>query len=250
MSVFESKFAVDYHLLEPDLTARFPGLMSYIQETSIRHTESTAHKMQWYAENMRGWLLTNWHIEITRLPRWNDELTVRTWPSKFKGILADRSFAVTDAAGARLIAAMSSWVFTDIAEKRPIKPPQEILDGYGTVLPPVMEPQYKFNDRAGFAQISTREMTVTRRDTDTNYHVNNVRYIEWAFDDVPDAIYEHYTPSVLKVAYRRECKAGERLLLDCAVREGDSPALIVTVRKTAEPDVAVCEIYSEWVAKA
>jgi len=245
---FSLDFNMDYHLFEPDLTARLPGVMFCVQETSIRNTESTDFKMQWYADNMRGWILTNWHIEVTRLPKWNETITITTWPSRFKGILADRSFQVKDAAGNPLISASSAWVFMDIEQKRLLKAPQEIVDGYGEVLPPVVEPDYKFVNREGFRLVSTRAMTVTRRDTDTNFHVNNVRYIEWAFDDIPEDIYQNCTPVTVKAAYKRECKANDELLLDCLLREGDHPEIIISIRKQGE-DTPVCEVYTSWTSK-
>ena len=243
MSIYETKFTIEYKTLAPDLTVRFPALMEYIQEASIRHTESTAHKMQWYADNQRGWILTTWHIRIHSLPKWNDDITVRTWPSRFKGILADRSFAAIGANGETLVSAVAAWVFMDIDAKRPVRPPQEVIDGYGEVLAPVHEGNAKMPDMAGFETVSTRELIVARHDIDTNHHVNNVRYIEWAFDGVPADLYENRKPAEIKVAYRRECREGERLLLDCN-RRGDEVATII--RKADEPETVVTEIYTRW----
>ena len=243
--VFTCEFTIDYQLLAPDLSARLPGLMGCVQEASIRHTESTPHKMQWYADNARGWLLTSWHIEVVRLPRWNEAIRVATWPSRFKGILADRSFAVTDADGKRLLAAVSGWVYTDLAARRPVKPPQEVIDGYGAIGEPALDADYKFS-RDGFAPVSAREMLVTRRDTDTNSHVNNLRYIEWAFDEIPADMYDTHTPRVVKASYKKECVTGDVLTLETAARAGGSPAVLTDMRKEG---AVVCEVYTEWARK-
>jgi len=251
MPGFTHEFDIAYQILAPDLTARLPGLMAGVQEASILHTESTPHPMQWYADNARGWLLTNWHIEITRLPKWNERVRVTTWPSRFKGILADRSFAVTDENGAPLLAAVSGWVFTDLDLRKPVKPPQEILDGYGEIGASALAADYKFAAKDGFTPVSAREMLVTRRDTDTNSHVNNVRYIEWAFDEIPAVVYDACTPKVVKVAYRKECVAGDMILLSTAVRDeaGECPVVHISIHKLAEPERPVCEIYTEWARR-
>ena len=242
MAVFAADYNIEYHMIAADLTARFPGLMFCIQETSIRHTESTDYKMQWYVENMKGWILTNWHIEVSRMPKWDETITVSTWPSKFKGIQAERSFEVKDAAGNRLASAVSGWVFMDLAQRRPVKPQPELLEGYGEVDEPVHETAFAMGEREGYNLVSTREMTVTRRDTDTNEHANNVRYIEWAFDDIPEEIYTKLNPATVKVAYKRECKAGDRLVLDCLVR-GDE--VIISMHRVGE-EQPVCEVYTKW----
>ena len=251
MSIYSETFNIEYHLIAADLTARFPGLMFCVQEASIRHTESTDYKMQWYTDNMRGWILTNWHIEVSRMPKWNEVITVRTWPSRFKGIVADRSFEVLDAEGNRLVSAVAAWVYMDLAQRRPVKPPQDLVDGYGEVLPPIHETVFAIGGHEGYNLVSTREMTVTRRDTDTNEHANNVRYIEWAFDDIPEAIYASGCPATVKVAYKRECKAGDKLFLDCFVRAGlgADAEVIISIRKNGE-DAPVCEVYTTWITEA
>ena len=51
--------------------------------------------------------------------------------------------------------------------------------------------------------ICTRDFVVTRRDTDTNGHANNVKYLEWVMDDIPDAIYEDMTLKISALSTAR-----------------------------------------------
>ena len=55
----------------------------------------------------------------------------------------------------------------------------------------------------------TRTLPVTRRDTDTNGHANNVKYLEWAMDDVPDEIYDGMSLADVRIVYRKECVRGD-----------------------------------------
>ena len=63
------------------------------------------------------------------------------------------------------------------------------------------------------------ETMVTRRDTDTNGHTNNAVYIDWATDTLSDAFYDGHTLSDMGVAYKKECRRGDRVRI-ASWREG------------------------------
>ena len=87
---FTAEFIVDYYGIKPDCTISFPRLMAYMQEASIRHTDSTSYPMKWYSENRFAFLLTNWHVEAISYPGLHDKITIHTWPICFKGIISER----------------------------------------------------------------------------------------------------------------------------------------------------------------
>jgi len=51
---------------------------------SINHIEKNGY----------SWMLLNWKIKIIKRPRWNTELTVKTWPRKFERVSSWRDFEV------------------------------------------------------------------------------------------------------------------------------------------------------------
>ena len=55
----------------------------------------------------------------------------------------------------------------------------------------------------------TLEITVTKRDIDTNHHVNNAKYLEFFEEILPDNI----LPKEIEVHYRHQTILGEKLLL-------------------------------------
>ena len=56
-----------------------------------------------------------------------------------------------------------------------------------------------------------REYTVLRRDIDTNHHVNNLNYLDFAFEIVPVNDFNN-----VEIMYKHEAKYGETLNLFCA----------------------------------
>ena len=69
----------------------------------------------------------------------NDKIQVSTWASKFKGMLAERNFCMTDENGEKAAYAQSVWVYMDVEKGRPVRPDQEELDAYGQCEPLEMD---------------------------------------------------------------------------------------------------------------
>ena len=90
-----------------------------------------------------------------------------------------------------------------------------------------------------------QRFTVTRRDTDTNGHANNVKYLEWALDDVPDEIYDGMTLKDIRVVYRKECHRGDVVHTKTFVEEKDGEWETITFIFDEEETV-LAEIAILW----
>lgn len=43
-----------------------------------------------------SWMLLYWKVKTFKRPRWNTELTIKTWPRKFEKVSSWRDFEVYD----------------------------------------------------------------------------------------------------------------------------------------------------------
>lgn len=115
---------------------------------------------------------------------------------------------------------MSRWVYMDTARRRPANVPESMIEAYGDKQMPAIENE-KFQMPAEPEEGTPIQsfVRVTRRDTDTNGHANNVKYLEWAMDDVPDEIYETMEAKDIRIVYRKECRRGDLVELRTYVLE-------------------------------
>ena len=61
---------------------------------------------------------------------------------------------------------------------------------------------------------------VSKRDIDTNHHVNNLNYLDFAYDAIPDDIYFNSNFKNVEIMYKLEAKLGDTLNLTYS-REDD-----------------------------
>jgi acyl-ACP thioesterase len=241
MDKFQAEYQIDSQALNTDLTVTFPRLMFYAQETSIRHTDSTHFPIQWYTDNHRGWLVIHWSVRVTRYPKLKEHIVVKTFPIRFKGAIGERGFEIYSETGAPVLMAYSAWVYTDLANQKLMRPLEAIVTEYGPIFPAPTEKKMDFPPIEDYQLASRREFTVTRRDIDSNDHVNNVKYIEWAFDDIPDGIYRKARAREVKILYKAQCRIGDTVQAEFYTRPDN---LCASIFKSGQTVLA--EIFSLW----
>ena len=57
----------------------------------------------------------------------------------------------------------------------------------------------------------TFEDTIQRRDLDTNHHVNNANYVDFAYESLPKDVYENYDFKNMEVTYKHELKLNDTI---------------------------------------
>ncbi len=114
--------------------------------------------------------------------------------------------------GEKLGAARSLWVFYSLERKRPIPVLPDIVAAWapeGTralegELSEVAPPDARWMD-------TSRTYDVRGRDIDTNGHVNNVNYLEWALEAVPRDVHDTHRMSRVEGQYMKEVVYGQKV---------------------------------------
>ena len=241
---FNMNHRIGFNGLLPDGSLALPGFMALTQEASLFHTFSIPGAFDYYDEMNWVWVLTHWQVEIYGYPKVGDEVNISTWPVRFKGYFGERGFEAKDALGASLLSANSNWILLDRNTFKPVRPTEWIANKYGGHFPFQLEKDFSLPKHDNFAPLSSHGYTASRRDIDTNNHVNNVKYLEWVYCHIPDEIYNNYRVKSLKVAYKKETLLGDHLeikLFQC--KQGNDIEIFALIEKDGQ---TATEIYTLW----
>ena len=176
------------------------GFLNYFQDCSTFHSEDLGLGVKYMLRNHLVWALNSWQIDMDRYPEIGERVTVGTLPYDFRGFIGFRNFWMDDTQGNRIARANSIWTLLDLETGRPVKPLQEMLDGYQTG--PKIEMEYlprKIAMPEGGAE--KKSFTVIRHYLDTNHHVNNGQYVQMALEYVEN---EAFVIKRLRAEYRRQ----------------------------------------------
>jgi medium-chain acyl-[acyl-carrier-protein] hydrolase len=154
------------------------------------------------------WVLSRFHIEIARYPRWGERVEIRTWPSGRAPLYAVRDYEIGDERGV-LATATSSWLIVDVKTRRPVRT-SEYLDGF-----PLLEKRALADDFASLPALGredlVKEFPVFFSDIDLNRHVTATVYIHRALETVSDGILFGWRPAGIEVNFRGEAFYGDGL---------------------------------------
>ena len=198
-----------------------PSIINYFQDCSTFQSEDIGVGLDVLSKKKKAWILTYWQIVIDHYPKMNDKIQVSTWASKFKGMLAERNFCMTDENGEKAAYAQSVWVYMDVEKGRPVRPDQEELDAYGQCEP--LEMEYESRKIALPEEcMSLEPFPVRRYHIDTNEHVNNCQYVQMAMDYLP-ANYKIYQ---MRAEYKQQARLNNQIFPGKAEADGVTKILL------------------------
>ena len=64
------------------------------------------------------WVLSRLYVEIKKLPKWQDTITLNTWSAGTDGMYAYREFILTDEKGETILTANTAWLILDTESKK------------------------------------------------------------------------------------------------------------------------------------
>ena len=90
--------------------------------------------------------------------------------------------------GNLILKGTSEWVLIDAKKQRVSKITEEMANEYGMVSKSAFDEQINGKISVPDSMRKIYEYKATRRDIDANHHVNNVNYLELAYDAFPEEV--------------------------------------------------------------
>ncbi|MBW7989136.1 MAG: acyl-ACP thioesterase [Planctomycetes bacterium] len=180
MKVREEIFTVKSYECRPDGNIKTACLMQYLQEAAALHAEELGFGVDGLNTINSYWVLSNLRIEINRIPKWNDEITVKTWPSGYNRLIATREFVARDQNDCELFRASSQWMVLDKGSNRPKNLFHLDLSLSKTGLKALSEKLVRLEPQDNYSEVD--RISVPYSSIDLNGHVNNTEYVRWGID--------------------------------------------------------------------
>lgn len=171
------------------------------------------------ADRGLGWVVTQYHIEITRMPKVNEEVEIFTQAKSYNKFFCYRDFWIEDEAGEELIRINSIWVLIDLKERSVIKVTADVVEPLGSVELKGMEkfPRVKKTDFTD----NRREIHIGYYNIDINQHVNNAYYFDWALDNLDIEFLSQHQIKTVDIKYENELVYGNTPESFVKIEDGD-----------------------------
>lgn len=205
---FKMEFEIRSFDVDASCTAHLPVFCKYMQEAAYYHAESFGLGHTQLAQLNMAWVLSRMRIEVERLPKWGETVTLRTWPSGKDRLFYYRDFEITDGDGQLLLLASTAWFIIDI-EKRERALPTWWVSSAMPIGPKVFDSKIARLKSCGCSEGEL--MRVNYGDLDLNGHVSNIRYVEWILNRLPLEFHHQNAIQSLDVNYLAEAVYGHEV---------------------------------------
>jgi len=216
MSKYEFPARVSYPDIDRQMQLSAAGALRLMQEAAIVHADQLGCCFRQVEKTHFLWMLVGWHLRMEEPACWNDALTVKTWPRSLERVTSRRCFAIVKEDGTPVAKADSTWILVNADTHRAMRVTPEVA----AMLPLTEEDVFEapFEPGALAEGELTYEGEVLRRDLDTNDHVNNLIYLDYARQALPEALCACRIRE-LTVGYKRQLLLGDRF--HCRYRKGE-----------------------------
>lgn len=190
--------------------ARISSLLRFAQDAAEEHCLQLGTDWNSMAKRNYFWAVIRQRMEITRLPRTGETVTVKTWPMPTSRVAYPRATAGYDEAGNELFRVISLWVIMDRTSRAMIRPDKSGIDVFGTTFGSELKAPSGL-PAGTFEHELLRPVSFS--DLDVNGHMNNTRYLDWVCDLLPADFHREHPIKGFTICYMSEALEGQQLQL-------------------------------------
>ncbi|HPE57205.1 MAG TPA: thioesterase [Bacteroidales bacterium] len=174
-------YNVFWHDTDQNGQMSFAAISRYLQETAWRHADRLGFGYNHAREVNQFWVLLRQRIVMDVFPKWNDQISIETWPRGTDGFWAFRDYLIRNEREEIIGRVTSSWMLIDMDTHRPQKPDLVQHAMMKTDLQLALENNA---DKVLFEKegIIAEHRTVKATEIDLNSHVTNAKYADWIAD--------------------------------------------------------------------
>ena len=243
MDIFTKNFDITFSDIDINNELSNKGILRIMQEIAGLHSSSLGYGLNDSDKTGYAWLLLNWKLRVFSRPKWESTLTVKTWSKSMNPLFAYRDIEILDSNNNLVAIGSSKWILFDINKKSLIKIPNEVKEFFPNVDKSVFEEKFKEKLKEPENSNFVYEYTIQRRDIDTNHHVNNLNYLDYAYEALPENIFSNINFSNVEIMYKHEAKLGDKISIFYSHTEDDE--YIITIKDNKQKNLhAIIKLYN------
>ena len=238
---YSEKHIVNYYECDENKNLKLPAMIDLMMSVSEHQLDSGNGSTNALTKRGLGWVVTQYHIEVARLPRPNEEIVITTEPFGYNRFLEYRNYAFTDQSGNELITVKSEWVLFDLKTRKLVSTDKEMMAEIGVPLLKKLPrfPRLRVQDEYQ----NERQYRVRYDDLDTNHHMTNGHYFNWFIDTLDRDFLKNHIVKTIDIKFNLEVRYGETPYSRVSVIKDETGIKSYhTIADEDKNDKAVCEL--------
>lgn len=234
MEKYAKQYEIKSYECDKNGVLRLRTLFNLFQDMADEHADKMGLGYHFCIQKQIGWIGAGYHVQINRLPKWEEAVTLYTWPSKATPVMGIRDFQMIDSTGQVLVNASSQWVLVDLNRMRPVAI-AKYIEGYEIIEERALDTTFSAIDAITDAGSSCL-ISVRHDDIDINNHVNNAVYPTLCLDGISEEFLNSHALSEVQVSFKKPAVFGDKITLKSQIT--DSQTVHQLFNETGEVEFA------------
>ncbi len=244
MKNYTQNYRVKYFDVDARNEIKVSNLMDLLLDLSNRQMEESQLGTEELFKRNLGWVVTQYHFEVKRLPKANENVSLETTESGYNKYFCYRDFWVKDDAGEAMIYVHSLWIIMDLTSRKMVR----LDEGLGEMMAvPLLSKVPRF-PRVKAPKFDHEGVPYRIRfyDIDSNNHVNNSHYFEWMIDQLPLDVVQGQNIRQIDIKFENELVYGDSPESYMQLEELPEENLIKTYHLIANNNKKAAEAVFTW----
>jgi medium-chain acyl-[acyl-carrier-protein] hydrolase len=209
------KYTIHHHEANVRKEATLAALLNLMQESAMQSAADFGVGVELLAERGIAWVLSRIYIDILDYPKVGDEILVHTFPVELGRFLTQRDYFLYHN-NQNFLKATSQWLVFNLEKRSLVSIPSDFR---AIDLP-------KFEE--AFAPLETKLKAPTQVDLerhfvvgfhqiDFNQHTNNVIYVQWIMESVPEETLWTQQIKSIDIAFKGESRYNESVTVQTQI---------------------------------
>lgn len=227
MAIIEKKYTIGVHHVGIFGLITNSGILNLFEDIACSHSDMAGYGLMQIPETHLSWVLLNWKVYVLKRVKYGTQVTLKTWARCANSFFTLRDFEMYDDENNLVCIASTKWTLIDVDKGGMTRIPAEVIGCY--------KPQ---DDRSVFGENDIKKIKepelpetptfvfqIQRRDIDVNGHMHNLYYLDYAYEALPQNVYEKPEANRFEIMYKSGAKLGNSVA--CYYVEQESSHYVV-----------------------
>lgn len=216
--ITEKEYEVHYYESNYRLECTITAIMNYFSDIGTKQSEELGGGIEALTARRLTWVFYKYDIRVKRFPKYGEKIKVSTTALAFKKFYASRKYEIFDTSGERIVEGEGIFLLIDIDKRKAVRIPEDQYEVYGVDKENALDIKITKLEKLK-EEMFSKNFYTRYSDIDSNKHVNNSKYLEWAIETIPLEMALNYQLKEISIIFEKECSYGIQIKASTEIRE-------------------------------
>lgn len=242
--LFVKEYDIRYKDVNDRQEATPVAIMNFVEETAADHCAHIGRNVYDLQKQGLGWVLYAGCFHMNNYPKYREKIKIVTWISRFKGFQGIREYQVLSEDNKLCGGFRGLWLFFDLERRKPVTVEKIFYEQWALRNQTAIDLEIIPSKNIITSPDLTKSFQVNRYDIDSNNHVNNVRYMQWLMESIPDEFYTKARIEYIQGTFLRETVYNRHVEAACKII---SPTELIHTVTEKEHGTLLATASTTWI---